>query len=144
MAAPAASGLPSDRACSQAAPRTAYAPTPCYVAQHVRLCAALQDNGADPEAVYSELREKDAMLRQQNEQLSTMEHMYTELITQVGGSTSRHLLPCCHPRSPALCVCGGLKPCCWQHKGLQSWPACCLLCAIMMHMTARPCPSSAL
>lgn len=36
--------------------------------------------------VYTDLKEKDALLRQQSEQLSTMEHMYTELVTQVGGA----------------------------------------------------------
>jgi hypothetical protein len=63
-----------------------------------------QDNGADPEVVYTDLKEKDALLRQQNEQLSTMEHMYTELVTQVGGAmiSTRHGTDpwrCCSPYS---------------------------------------------
>jgi hypothetical protein len=44
----------------------------------------LQENGVDPEAVAGELREKEAQLRQQAEQLATMEHMYTEMMAQVG------------------------------------------------------------
>jgi hypothetical protein len=48
-----------------------------------------QENGVDPEAVASELRDKEALLRQQAEQLATMEHVYTEMMAQVRAAARR-------------------------------------------------------